>query len=449
MPAKTVRSFRLLATAIAICLSLISTSCTTEPVNNDAIKNITAKYPNLTPKQYKAINLALKKLSQDQLNLKDKPVTIAEQVLAVQKTSPNLTAYQVVDVVSLASDALSKNKSEVERLAQKATATENATLNDSNAARKATAQATAAVTASDVPGFSGVTSGGFNYSSRAALVKLRLIAGDTEIFPDSIENNHYLGIEVSLTGPAGSDSTQDYVTAQLLMRDNGLLNVYFSPFTQNVSKWANWATIAKLDKPVGTRPTAVNRFYFSMSDLASQLKTIFSKYQIDPKTGVLTLPDNATEQDKEALKSDKMTAQEELEKTLFYLDWGIGLKTYKPGIESGTTRIEGGGTAYIGAGFDGGMHDFIGNNEGAWDLEVYVTENTANRRILNQIYNTTKARTTFETICVQFTLSAGPTNLSFFYATPLDRNTHSFAKDMAGLSFSVQQPAKPSVNPSP
>jgi hypothetical protein len=348
---------------------------------------------------------------------------------AISEVSPNLSSDQVKEA-STALASLSPNQ-----------------LNTLAATVKTKiVQAKAIDNAAKVPGFSGVTSGGFNYSSRAALVKLKLIAGDTEIFPDAIKDNHFMGIEVSLTGPAGTESAKDYVTSQLLMRDNGLLNVYFSPFTQNVSQWANWAKIAGLDAPVGNRPTAVNRYYILMSDIDKQLKNFFLNHSnIDPKTGAAVINDQG---DPKAFKTAQLAAQEELEKTLVYFEWGLGLKTYKPGIDSGTTRIEGGGTAYLGVGADGGMHDFIGNTEGAWDLEVYAAENTANRRILNQIYNTTKAETTFETICVQFTLSAGPTNLSFFYATPLDRNTRSFAKDMAGLSFSVQQAAKPSVSPS-
>ena len=316
---------------------------------------------------------------------------------------------------------------------------------DSTAAAKVDA-------AAKVPGFSALTSGGLNYSSRAALVKAKLIDGDTDMFvvrhirsenekkedssTDDDYGNQYLGIQLSIAGAAGSPTVRDYVSSELLMRDNGLVNIYFSPFTQNVNQWANWADeVNKLSKaaggsevssPVGTRATAVDRHYFDMDRTKDAMKDAVTN------------------------KIDAGEAQDVLEEAMAYTSWGVGLKAYKPGVESGLTSVEAGGVAYFGIGVDGGIHDFIQNQEGAWDFEVYGAANTANKYILNSLYTTTTpvaytshARTDFGTGCAQFTISVGQVNLSLFYAVALDRSTRAFAHDMGGISFTVQQAASP------
>jgi hypothetical protein len=303
-----------------------------------------------------------------------------------------------------------------------------------------------AVSASDVPGFSALSSGGLNYSSRAALVNLNLISGITKF------GNTPVGIEVTLSGPAGSPSIPDYVSAQLLMPNNGFLNVYFSPLASNPKSWAKWAKLAGLPAPVGQRATATDRFYITdkaniksnVGILASHEALGADNYPIldpngDPTLKATTPPSWSAGQFSDMLKQ----VRDEMESARFFITDGLGLKTYKPGVNSGTTTtIEGSGCAYLGAGVDGGIEDFISGSEGAWSLQVFATANAVNKTIMNSIYSTTNAPSTFETGCVKFSISAGQVDLSLFYASALNRGTRGFMKDMAGIAFTLQQPSK-------
>jgi hypothetical protein len=326
--------------------------------------------------------------------------------------------------------------------------------------------------AADISGFSALSSGGINYSSRATVAKLDLVDATTRFFGHS-----EMGVQISIAGVASSAAPTDALASQLLMRNNGALNLYLSPFSNYPGAWSKWASYLGESAPVGSRSIAPNRTYIDFGYVGDQVKNFLTEfYQIAPSdihdplkdSTVLLLDANGkpirsttvppgeaaipSQQEFERYQNDLAKI---VDQTYFYITDGIGAKIYSNPQASATTAgsastsasttsnsnlYEGGGCAYLGFGGDGSLKDFIQNTSGAWNIEAYVATNTANRFLLDQSFNVSNAKSVFETGVIQMSVSVGMINLGLFYSVPLDSRTRSFMKDMGGFSLSIQQP---------
>jgi hypothetical protein len=217
------------------------------------------------------------------------------------------------------------------------------------------------------------------YSSKAVIATAQILSGLAPIL--QLSNPTNIGVQMSASLPAGTSSLRDYADHELLLRDGGFFNGYFSFFASKPSEWEkNW----------GDRRYAVNRLYWSISrarwNVAGAQKRVRDN------------PNNAE------LKAALATALEELhqmeskpDQMYFYIAHAVGFKAIKTSLEKDDLALTGVGNAYLGFGVDGPLLDSSSDSKGSMSIEAFAAYNVTSKRAMRALYGAGNAAFTAPT----------------------------------------------------
>jgi len=237
---------------------------------------------------------------------------------------------------------------------------------------------TAPVTATASP-IDFFKSGNVSTTSKINLASAEILAGYSTID----KWTSVLSYKLTSSLPVGTPLATDYVGAELLERDGGVMNFYFSLPAQSSKNWPK------------EHPYDTDKWYFYQDVSSNDL--------------------------------------------LVYMRNGFGMKGYSTAIpkSGGSLSLDGIGEGYLGFGVDGPSTPVVGSTSGSISLDVGVSGSITNRSELDQLFNTTSARTAFGTWNAGLSLTLSNFTVKAFYAAAIGPGTRKFARDIAGVSVTL------------
>jgi len=253
------------------------------------------------------------------------------------------------------------------------------------------------------------------YDGKTTIATVRLVNAYAYMFKDNLSvSPHILGIKLSTSLPVGNVPASDYFANELLLREGGIVNAYFS------FRWAKSSQYFSAENVWGDRKYAVDRKYLAVN------------YD---KTGNV---DN-TEKLMAAAEANDIGLNDEI---LSYVGHGLGVKALKTSMDSSSTTSATSSAAAVGSfylawGFDGPF-TILGGDEkqGGISFEAFGSLNVGNKKTINAMFGTEKAKAIFANYGVTGKIYLpGQFQIGVTYGAALGKSTRSFAKEVVSYSI--------------